>query len=441
MAESAKEALPRGLRPRGFERILSPGETMAPSEFRYWENEGRGWPRLLRAAGKLVGFDPAPPREVIEAIAAMYEDGDPLADAFLEEVPSPKDARAMFHRAARDGIASVPEAPPSLRALFADVETPPEWLDLEMVERGAKVFRRFGSHVFRFAGAITLAGYAESSVAKPLALAGGYVGSSAKRRFLETAQFWIEVSEPKGLARGAPGWVTTLHVRLGHAFVRRRLLAHPQWDRAAWGMPISQADSLFTLMGGSIAPGLAMRAMGFRTSREDIRALLHFWRWVGHIVGVKPRWYPRTPEEAFKVAFVALSRGADLAGEDGRMLCQSYANAFAPDPRAPLKERLRAEVSHRVHLGYTRLFLPPWIYKKNALPSAGLWVLHPLAQMPLVFTLETLRRTSPAIDDLLDETRRRRRRAWLERHARQGRHPDPPARAPRERPRSAAHAT
>ena len=404
---------------------------MPPSEFRYWQNEGRGWPRLIRTAGRLVGFDPAPSRDVIDAIAAMYEDGDPLADVFLEEAASAKDARELWTRAARDGIAGVPEAPATLRALFEDIETPPAWLDLDMVERGAKVFRRYGAHVFRFAGAITLAGYAESSVAKPLALAGGYLGSSARRRFLETVAFWIEVSEPRGLVRGAPGWMTTLHVRRGHALVRRRLLSHPVWDRAAWGTPISQADSLFTLMGGSIAPGLAMRAMGFRTSREDIMALLHFWRWVGHIVGVKPRWYPSTPEDALRLAFVALSRGADLAGDDGRNLCQSYANAFAPDPRAPLKERLRAELSHRVHLGYTRFFLPPWLYKKNALPSAGLWVLHPLVQMPLVFTLETLRRTSPAVDDMLDQARRRRRRAWLEHHAKQAKSG--------ERPRSSEH--
>lgn len=406
-----------GLRASGFERILT-GSAMPPSEFRYWENERRGWVRLARAAGRLVGFDPAPPREVVEAIASMYEDGDPLADAFLDEVASPKEARALFLRAAREGIASVPDAPASLRALFADVETPPDWLDPELVERGARVFRRYGAHVFRFAGTITLAGYSESSVAKPLAMTGGYVGGTARRRFLETVTFWIEVSEPGGLLRGAPGWVTTLQVRLGHALVRRRLLAHPAWNRAAWGVPISQADSLFTLMGGSIAPGLALRAMGFRTSRADIEALLHFWRWVGHIVGVKPRWYPASPVEALKVAFVALSRGAGLAGEDGRTLCQSYANAFAPDPAAPRRERLRARLSHGVHLGYTRFFLPPWLYKKNALPSAGLWALHPLAQLPFVFTLESLRRSSPAIDDLLDASRRRRRRAWLERHRR-----------------------
>jgi hypothetical protein len=407
-----------------------------PTEFRYWENEGRPWVKALRTLGSIAGFDPTLPRGAIEALASMYQDGDPLLEAFLDETGASKEARAMFHQAARRGIESVPDAPASLRALFADLEKKPSWLDLERVERGARVFRRYGAAVFRFAGAITLAGYSESSVAKPLALAGGYIGSSARRRFLETASFWIEVSEPNGLAPGAPGWATSLHVRLGHALVRRRLSRHPAWNHAAWGVPISQADALFTLMGGSIAPALALRTMGFRTSREDIEALLHFWRWVGHIVGVEPRWYPATPEEAVKLVLVAFQRGANLAGEDGVLLCQSYANAFAPDPKAPLEERLRAHLSHRLHLGYTRFFLPPWLYRKNRLPNAGIWALHPLAQMPWVLALETLRRISPALDDALDTRRRRSRRAWLERHmAKTGRHerPQPPPLSP-ERP-------
>ncbi len=389
---------------------------MAPSEFRYWQNEGRAWVKAVRSAGRLFGFDPAPPREVVEAVASMYEEADPLADAYLDEVTSPKEARALFRRAAREGIASVPDAPSSLRALFEDVERRPDWVDLDAVERGARVFRRWGADVFRFAGTITLAGYAENSVAKPLAMAGGYVGSSARRRFLDTASFWLEVSEPKGLERGAPGWVTSLHVRLGHAVVRRRILAHPEWNRAAWGVPINQADALFTLMGGSIGPALGMSAMGYQTTPSEIRDLLHFWRWVGHIVGAKPRWYPSNAAEALQLVFLAMTRGAGLSGRDGRLLCQSYANAFAPEPGAKLADRLRGRVTHGIHLGYTRFFLPPWIYAKNELPSAGLWALHPLAQAPFVFTLESLRRVSGAFDEAIDASRRRRRRAWLARH-------------------------
>ncbi|RZO59814.1 MAG: hypothetical protein EVA89_14415, partial [Sandaracinaceae bacterium] len=39
-------------------------------------------------------------------------------------------------------------------------------------------------------------------------------------------------------------------------------------------------DAPLTLMGGSVAPGIALRAMGYRPSRADIEATMHFWRYV-----------------------------------------------------------------------------------------------------------------------------------------------------------------
>ena len=86
----------------------------------------------------------------------------------------------MLDQAIAHGVASVPNAPASLLALFEDIERDPEWLDPERIELGARVFRRYGTAVFRFAGAITLEGYSESSVAKPLVLTGAYAGGSTK---------------------------------------------------------------------------------------------------------------------------------------------------------------------------------------------------------------------------------------------------------------------
>src|SRR5690606_8924233 len=124
--------------------------------------------------------------------------------------------------------------------------------------------------------AITLMAYAENSVAKPLALTGAYAGASTKHRFLETAAFWVDISEPGGTAQGARGRAAALRVRVMHVFVRKKLLSHPEWDLTAWGAPINQADALLTLMGGSVAPGLALKAVGYRTSRREIEALMHF---------------------------------------------------------------------------------------------------------------------------------------------------------------------
>jgi len=400
--------------------MTSPETNRRPSEFSYWDNVGGTWVRAVRLMGRAVlGFDLAPSDEVVRTFAASYYDADPLAEAFVEEVYFGRGAaegRAMLDQAIAHGVASVPNAPPSLLALFEDIERDPEWLDPERIELGARVFRRYGTAVFRFAGAITLEGYSESSVAKPLVLTGAYAGGSTKKRFLETAAFWIAVSEPGGLAPSAPGRASALRVRVMHVFVRKRLLAHPEWDAAKWGVPISQGDSLLTLMGGSFIPGVAMQAMGYRPSTREIEAMMHFWRYVGHLMGVRPSFYPASLKEAAQLAFVTMVKASRTSGDDGRTLCQSYVKAFAPDPDAPFAERMRQAFSHRVHLGYTRFFLLPWTYKKNELPSAGLWALHPLLQFPFIFGAETLRRAFPALDEIADRVARRSRARWFARH-------------------------
>jgi len=392
----------------------------APAEFRYFERLDRPGVRRLRAASRaLFGFDPAPPDEVARTFASMYYDADPLAEAFVEEVylgRSPAEGRGMLEQALAGGVESVPDAPESLRRLFADIEEDPAWVDHELVAKGASVFRRYGTDVFRFAGAVTLTAYTENSVAKPLALTGAYAGSTARHRFLETAAFWISVSEPGGLAPGAAGRASALRVRIMHVFVRTKLLAHPEWKLDEWGVPISQGDALLTLMGGSFAPGLGLYMMGYRTSRREIEALMHFWRYVGHLMGVRPRWYPASLGEAAQLSFVTFLKGAHRAGEDGRKLCQAYASAFAPEPGLPLARRVRELLAHRAHVGTTRFFMPRSAYRDNDLPHAGLWALYPLAQAPFIFTAETLRRAFPPLEHVADRVARSRRRRWLARY-------------------------
>lgn len=389
-----------------------------PAEFRYWENQEKPWARALRRAMHLVlGFDPKPDDELVRDVAAMYYDADPLAEAFVDEVYLGRGAevgRAMLDGAIANGTASVADAPDSLVELFADIETDPPWVDHALVEHGARVFRRYGTSVFHFAGSITLAGYAENSVAKPLILTGGYAGDSTRQRFLETAAFWIAVSNPGGMRPGAPGRASALRVRIMHVFVRRRLLAHPEWRLGDWGVPISQADALLTLMGGSFAPGLAMRAMGFRTSDRDILALMHFWRYVGHVMGVRPRWYPSSMRDGYRLAYITALKGANKSGDDGRTLCQSYARAFEPSARG--QTDLREQWMARVHRGYTRFFTPPWIYRAMKMPRVGLWALHPLAQFPVIFATETLRRRVRRVDDLVDRAARWQRDRWFAHH-------------------------
>lgn len=404
-----------GMKPTATIAIAEDGKV--PAEFLYWEHFQN--PKIQRARKlwqRAFRFDPQPPEELVRAFAKAYYEADPVAEAFVDEVYlgaiGPKAGRAMLDQALDHGVSSVPDAPASLVRLFEEFETAPEWLDLDLVEQGAKVFRRWGTSVFSFATTSTLEMYSESSITKPLSYAGGYAGDKAHKRQLETVRFWIDVSEPGGLEAGARGRQTAMRVRIMHVFIRRKLMQRPEWDYDAWGVPISIGDASLTLMGGSVVPGLALWSLGHQTTITEIEATLHFWRYVGHLLGVQPDWYPRDFKESVQLMFAAFVKRAYTAGADGEELVESYLPAFKPKPGTPWRKRVRDEINYRVQIGYTGFFLLPTTYSKHNMPRRFPWVLHPIVSAPVVFSMETVRRLVPGLDRVADNVQRRRRETW-----------------------------
>ncbi|MDT4940720.1 MAG: hypothetical protein QOJ34_809 [Pseudonocardiales bacterium] len=388
-----------------------------PSEFLgYWQHvDTAGMRRARRICRTVLRFDPIPDDEKVLAFARGYYDADPVAEAFVDEVylgRGSAEGRRLLDQAIAHGVDSVPDAPASMRRLFEEFERPPSWLDPARVEQGAALFRRFGPAVFSFAGVETLLGYTESSIVRPLALTGGYAGDSALNRFMETARFWIDVSEPGGLDPGGAGRATAMRVRVMHVFIRRHISTHPEWRPAEWGVPISQSDALITLMSSSLTPGIALHLMGFRTTRREIETLMHYWRYIGHLLGVQPRWYPETLVEGLQLSTVFFLKCAHTAGSDGVELVESYPRAFTPKTGTPWRRRVRDEINYRAQLGYTRYFLPGRFYRRYDLPNPWPWALHPLLQAPVILVADTLRRHIPPIARQVDRYARWRRETW-----------------------------
>lgn len=176
----------------------------APTDFAYWEALDRpSITRARRLCQRVLRFDPVPDARTVAALAQDMHSGDPVAERFVDEVFFGPDGyaagRRLLDRALEHGIDAIPDAPAAMRELFAEFETIPDWVDPALVERGAAVWRRWGTDLFAVAGAGTLEMYTESAVALPLAFAGGYAGDKALNRFLETARFWIDVSTPGAL--------------------------------------------------------------------------------------------------------------------------------------------------------------------------------------------------------------------------------------------------
>ena len=186
--------------------------------------------KAFRRAGTL------PSHEHILDSAHAYYDADPVAEAFVQDAyidGNPSHGRAMLDQALAHGIDSVPDAPASMVRLFEEFEKDPPWVDHNLVERGAFLFRRCGPAVFSFLGVGTLLAYTENPIVQPLSMTGKYAGDAALNRFMETARFWIDVSDPGGTKPGAPGRATAMRVRIMHVFLRHRITRHPSgtWPR------------------------------------------------------------------------------------------------------------------------------------------------------------------------------------------------------------------
>jgi hypothetical protein len=388
-----------------------------PTEFEPYRDaiERPAVKRARAAARRLLGFDLVPPEERVLDFAYGCYDADPTAEAFVDEVylgRSVNEGRKLLDRAIAHGVDAVPDAPASMVRLFEESERDPEWLDPERIQIGAHVFRRLGPSAFSFAGATTLLAYTENSIVKPLALTGAYAGDTALNRFMETARFWIDTTEPGGLEPTGQGRATAIRVRIMHVFVRRRLLAHPEWNLDAWGVPISQSEMTIPLLSSSLVTGLGLKTIGHRTTLAEIDAMMHLWRYIGHIMGVQPRHFPATIAEGIQISNMYMLKRAYRAGEDGRELIESYPRAFAPSAGTPWRKRIRDEFNYRAQVGYTRFFLPPGFYRRYQMPNPWPWALHPLLQFPANFAASTLARHNRTAADRLDRYQRWRRESW-----------------------------
>lgn len=197
----------------------------------------------------------------------------------------------QFHQALEHGIDSVADAPEALREFFAVVDTVPDWVDFDLLEKGARAFRRMGRSRNDVLLQLSLiGGYRFGGPPDLLVATGGLTGSTAMRRLGETQKWGTAVGEPGGMRRGGEGFKLTVHVRAMHALVNHRFETNGRWDVQRWGLPINQTDQAATLglFNGTLL--LGVRALGYRVSRDESRAVMHLWKYVGWLMGIDEEW-------------------------------------------------------------------------------------------------------------------------------------------------------
>jgi hypothetical protein len=295
--------------------------TKFPLRFRRAEQRGRRITRLLKFMGRVRGVDGA----LIERLGRALLERDELGHSLAKAIQAREVSMAQFQRALQQGLAAVPEAAPALRTFFDEVTTVPSWVDFERINRGARVMARFGRNGSDVLTQLSLiGGYRFGGPTDVLVATGGLSGASARRRLAETQKWGASLGTQDGLRPGAEGWRLTVHVRVMHALINASL--EPRWDIERWGLPINQADQAGTLglFDGTLIIGC--RALGVRVTAEDASAVMHLWKWVGHLMGVQADFLTDDEWERHRINYhVILTQ--DEVSEAGPKLARAIVDA------------------------------------------------------------------------------------------------------------------
>ncbi len=218
---------------------------------------------------------------------ARLRRADPLADAVVEALATMDEnqSRQMLELALERGIDALPNAPESLRALFAQLEYVPFWVDPEQCNLGGATFLRCRLGFVALAMSSLPLIYSWPAGNKPLALSGHLV-HRASQRLKDTTRFVFAISQPNALSRFSEGFKMTVRVRLIHSQVRRLLRQSGQWQEERWGAPINQCHMAGTNLLFSVGVLDALTRIGYLFKPTEREALIHLWRYAGHLLGV-----------------------------------------------------------------------------------------------------------------------------------------------------------
>jgi len=275
---------------------------------------------------------------------SLRAEADPVADRTIQALfahGEVDEVNALLGKlVCNDGPVS--EAlPPEARAYFEGTEKLPDWADPALIERGERVFMKYG-----LLGLVGLLGgalpecYGMAKGVKVLALTQK-LQAHTRRRLFETAQMVVDVMAPGGLGPLGHGIRTAQKVRLMHATIRHLLLLDPadahrsrrdqrsfaavlgdqSWDPSL-GLPINQEDMAFTLLTFDVVIRRTWHVLGANLSPEDETAYHHCWNVVGHVMGVRDDLLVPTIEEA-EALFRRIRDHQQGASEEGKMLTQA----------------------------------------------------------------------------------------------------------------------
>ena len=281
--------------------------------------------------------------EDIELVRAYTMLGDVVADAYAALIPTHgfRQLIGMLTKACDEGLDSVADAPPELVAFIKDMERIPDWLDMKLVEEGARVDRNAAANLgpFIIRGAF-IATFMNKYAALPMAITGTLSRQTAARRVKDTATFFTTSLLPGALERHGPGFKAAAMVRLMHSMVRANVLRRPNdWDMGVYGIPIPQVDQMPAGLISVFLLSYKMIEEGRHEFTPAERATVELARYRCFLLGLPEELLADTPQgivDLMNARSGTLRSGYD-DGTCGELLRATMAADLRPDDSLPAR--------------------------------------------------------------------------------------------------------
>lgn len=369
-------------------------------------------PLHYRLLSPLVGRNPAPNRQEYRELILGLSQGDTLMDAYVDWMftHNPRLGKEKFNQALHRGIDSVQDCPEPLRKLFVHLDVTPEWVDRARIEDAATFMRSSGMNaVYALRDFALMGGYLLSGFNHALIMTGA-LNKDAAKRFAETSKWWMDCTEAEGMQRFSSGWKSTIHVRFIHALVRRNLAANPKWKTEDWGLPLCQIDMAATIYGFGIVFLSGLRAMGVMPTIHESQSVMHFWKYVGWLIGVDERWLSDSERQGALILYHTL-----ITQSSPDWTSQALGKSLSLEPFSRQYKHfaaIRRRFDYQKHMSVTSLFLT-----RRKMAELGLskrivpW--FPLMIAPLNALGANVPRLLPKLRNMLEKRGRKEQVAFM----------------------------
>jgi len=310
----------------------------------------------------------------VEMIRAYSMMGDIVADRYaaLMHQHGFRGLVGMLVLACDKGVDAVPDAPQELIDFIGDMERVPEWLDMEMVEEGARLDRNSAANLapFTIRGAF-IATFMNKYAALPMAITNTLSSQTSARRVKETATFFSTTVLPGALERFGPGFKAAAMVRLMHSMVRANVLRRQKdWDMSVYGIPIPQVDQMPAGLISVFLMSYEILEKGRNYFTREERARVELARYRCFLLGLPEDLLADTPEG---IIDLMTARGGTLrAGYDDATCGELLRATMAADLKAD--DSLKSRIYEKFERSFAKLFFIKSFMDGNKAKAAAIGV-------------------------------------------------------------------